>query len=113
MAQVLPWLILLYDDWEFWAWADDAHIAPQNIDELRQLIDRSRAKELSKSRVARVRGRFMGASPVALHDNTLLSAVGLHCPELQYGERNPTFSDALLAKENALSKGQTKRNCRE
>ena len=103
MAQVLPWLIFLYDDWELWAWADDAHIASQNIDELGQLIDRSSAKQLSESRMARVRRRFMGPSPVAIHDNTLLSAVGLHCPELQYGERNPTFSDALLAKENAFA----------
>ena len=91
--------------------ADERHLAAQNVDELRKFTDAETAQNVpypGNPRVslqlvdafASVTDSFPAQLPNIQITVSVVAASGVHCPQLQQGERSFVQADARLAEQN-------------
>src|SRR5688572_29268911 len=96
-------------------WSDKRHLAAQDVDELRQLIEAALAEEVSERRNARIISHlesalaaiqlFCDQTPDVFLVNRRV-VIGVHGPEFQEGELLPKLTNAFLAKQHRSPRGQ-------
>ncbi len=102
---------------EWWARAHDAHVALQNVDELREFVEAELAQHAAQRIDARVVLHLEGraGSFVELHQ-FLLAFFGIyvHAAEFVHGEQLAVLADAgLLEDDRALRVAELDRECAE
>ena len=102
-ASHLPAFVLCDFGWQGWAWADDAHVAEEDVEELRELVDASFAEEAAHAGDARVVGHLKyGASHLVLVHKFLFELLGVddHGAELVDLEDTAAQAGAFLLEEH-------------
>src|SRR5688500_4172520 len=63
-ALVLPRFILVDNEWLLGSWADQTHVAPQDVDQLWQLVDTGTAEKLAETCDTWIVGRLVSCAAV-------------------------------------------------
>jgi hypothetical protein len=100
----------LCDAHQLGAGANEAHVAFDDIEQLRQLVEAPLANETADRRVARIVEAFVGLPAIAaIEVRVVRPTVVHHRPELDHAERLAVATDALLAKEDVGTEHQAHR----
>ena len=111
MANVIGVPALFSNFWHLRARTDQAHLASEDVDHLRKLVEAQLTEATTEAGVARVVVALVpvAAFLVAWKFDDPLTAIRTHSAELVDGEELAVFANALLFVQHGLSKADT--NC--
>src|SRR5439155_9542155 len=93
-------------------WADERHLAPEDVEDLRHLVELEAAQKATDRRNARIvldlEERARGLV-VSLERALALGCVGVHRPELHHSERVLSEADAPVAIEHRAARAELDR----